>query len=377
MMKTIKLFLIVACVTILYSCQQTPSFTIAGTVDKPGLEGKKVFFLIGDWASSEHKMDSTVILDGKYSFQGIAEEVNNASIILNPNDRENAVWINLALENARITINTDADGWSIVSGTVDNERFQEFKNAKRPHEKRFYKAYEVYSAAENAGTLTSEDEEKINEERGIYRNTVGILTFEFVKNNINNPAAWSELHNCAISLPIEKQKELIAGANERTLKTSNVKEIQERIRILEKTAIGQPFTDFRMNTPEGKEVALSDYVGKGKCILIDFWASWCGPCRAEMPNVVAAYEKYKNKGFEIVGVSLDMKHDSWVKAIEELKLPWVHMSDLKGWGCEGCKLYAVTGVPSTVLLDKEGVIIARNIRGEELQAKLAELMEKK
>ena len=376
-MKTIELFFIIVYVIILYSCQQTPSFTILGTVAKPGLEGKKVFFIKGDLASPEYEMDSTIIRNGKYSFKGGTEEVNNASIILNPSDRENAVWINLALENAKITINTDADGWSIVSGTADNERFQEFKNAKRPHEKRFYEAYEIYSAAENAGTLTLEDEKKINEERGIYRNVVEAITFEFVKNNINNPAVWRELYNCAISLPIEKQKELIAGANERTLKISSVKEIQERIRTLEKTAIGQPFTEFRMNTPEGKEVSLSDYVGKGKYVLIDFWASWCGPCRAEMPNVVAAYEKYKNKGFEIVGVSLDMKHDSWVKAIEELKLPWVHMSDLKGWGCEGCKLYAVTGVPNTVLLDKEGIIIARNIRGEELQEKLAELMEKK
>lgn len=367
-----KLFTIVAGVAILASCQQKPAYTIEGTVDNSELEGAKVYLMAGDY-SSQSTSDSTVIANGTYTFKGVMAEATPGAIYISPENQENAVYVTLAIENAPIKVHTDAEGHTTVSGTPDNEKYQEFLNAKKPHEERFHKAYELYATS----AKTPEDEAKINEERRIFREVVNPLTFEYVKNNINSPAFWSELHNCAIMNPIDKQKELVAVANERTKQQPVMQTIMERIATLEKTAINQPFVDIRMPNPEGKEIALSDYAGKGKYVLIDFWASWCGPCRAEMPNVVEAYKKYKDKGFEIVGVSFDSKKEPWVKALKELDLPWVHMSDLKGWDSEGAKLYAVTGVPCTVLLDKEGKIIARNIRGEELQKKLAELMDAK
>ena len=129
-----------------------------------------------------------------------------------------------------------------------------------------------------------------------------------------------------------------------------------------------------MNTPEGKSVKLSDFISKNKYTLIDFWASWCGPCRQEMPNVVAAYNEFKAKGFGIVGVSQDNNLESRKKAIKDLNITWAQMSDLKGWQCEGAALYGVRAIPATVLVDQEGTIVARNLRGDELKAKLAELM---
>ena len=109
-------------------------------------------------------------------------------------------------------------------------------------------------------------------------------------------------------------------------------------------------------------------------VLLDFWASWCGPCRREMPNLVEAYAKYKNKNFEIVGVSLDQSADSWKEAIKKLNITWPQMSDLKYWNCEGAQLYAVSSIPHTVLIDGEGTIIARGLHGEGLQEKLAEVL---
>ena len=372
-MKTIKLFLVIIYIA-LYACQQNPSFTISGSVTKTELEGKKAYLVVGNWGIKEDKIDSTVIVNGEYVFKGSVQDINTASVLLNPDDRENNVRITLALENADITVYTDADGWTVVSGTDNNDRFQNFRNAKRPHDERSRKAYEVYNAARMAGALTLEDAEKFEKECEIWRSVVIPLTFEFIKKNINNPAFWNELYNCALSNPLEKQKELIAGANERTLKETCVKQIAERIHTLEKTDVGQPYIDLRMSAPDGEEIALSDYVGKGKYVLVDFWASWCGPCRAEIPNVLEVYNLYKDKDFEIIGVSLDSKHEAWVTAIQNLNLPWPQMSDLKGWNCAGAKIYGVTSIPHTILLDKDGKILARNLHGEELKNKMAELM---
>jgi len=124
--------------------------------------------------------------------------------------------------------------------------------------------------------------------------------------------------------------------------------------------------------PNGNTVRFSDHLGKGY-VLLDFWAAWCGPCRRENPNVVAAFQKYKNKGFTVFGVSLDKDKASWVKAIKDDGLDWAQVSDLAFWDTEAAALYGVRFIPSNLLIDEHGVIVARNIKGEELQEKLKEI----
>lgn len=141
----------------------------------------------------------------------------------------------------------------------------------------------------------------------------------------------------------------------------------------DKRAPGTKFKDMTMNDMDGKKVTLSQWAGKGNYVLVDFWASWCGPCRQEMPNVVVNYEKYHAKGFEIVGVSFDQNKEPWVKAVQTMGLRWPQMSDLKGWQCAASDLYGIKSIPASVLIDPQGTIIALDLRGKALGKKLKEI----
>lgn len=142
----------------------------------------------------------------------------------------------------------------------------------------------------------------------------------------------------------------------------------EKMKLL---AVGQPAPEIALPDPDGKVVPLSSM--KGKYVLVDFWAKWCGPCRQENPNVVAAYQKYKDKGFTVYGVSLDRSRQDWLQAIEQDKLTWTHVSDLKFWQSEAAKTYNINAIPFSLLLDPNGVIIAKNLRGAALHKKLEEI----
>lgn len=157
----------------------------------------------------------------------------------------------------------------------------------------------------------------------------------------------------------------------RKIDESNAEWQESKVRKQE--FVGQKFLDLEEPDLEGIMHKLSEYVGNGKWVLVDFWASWCGPCKAEMPNVVAAYKKYHTKGFDIVGLSFDREKDPWVKAIKDWDMPWIHLSDLQYWKSAPFDVYNVNSIPDNLLIDPEGIIVARGLRGEDLESKLCEI----
>lgn len=364
-MKKILLFAAIACAIV--ACSNKNAYTVKGNVENNDLNGQTVFIkkLVDKQLTS---VDSTVIADGKFTFKGKIETPEIYYIEISKLGR-----FGFILESANIDF-TIGDGFYTVTGTEFNSTITDFIKQRAEILKKGDAIVERYESAKADGSLTQELEGSLDTEYEAVEKELQDFGSEFLKKNVNNKVGELFVSNITSRWEIKEIEELLALANEETMNSERFKDIAERLQIAKSVAIGQPFVDLEMPNPQGEIIKLSDYAGKGKYVLVDFWASWCSPCRDEIPVLVDVYKKYKNKNFEIVGVSFDRDKDKWINGIAELKMTWVQMSDVKFWQSEGAKLYNVRSIPHTVLIDPQGIIIEKNLRGTALVNKLAELI---
>lgn len=272
-------------------------------------------------------------------------------------------------ENITIKIDTKAQPAYTIEGSKGSSLFVEYqKDKQKLQEKHISPLEKSFSQAS-----TETEKEKIYED---YMKALQVVEKELNQTTLkkfgNSIALVFLVMNWEDETDLDYMEEINKRLQVKFTKNQVATYAQNKLNKLKKFALGAVAPDISLPNTNGKAVNLSSL--KGKYVLIDFWAAWCGPCRQENPNIVAAYNKFKNKGFEIYGVSLDDNKEKWLNAIEKDKLTWINVSDLGGWQSSAAKLYNVTAIPKNFLLDKQGKIIAKNLRGKALEDKLKELM---
>lgn len=365
-MRKLSYLVIAAAVFSMVACTGgKPGYTITGTVE--GAADGDTVFLQEATGRSLVKLDTAIITNGTFTFEGAQDTVANRYVTCQVNGDN--LLMDFFLENGKIAISLTKDNDS-ATGTPNNDAYQEIRSKVSEISTKIRAAYESMGDS----TLSDEQKEAKQKEGAQLEEDYGTILKEGVQKNITNAVGVHLFKQMFYNNSTEENEALLSQIPANFQQDAAIIQIKELTEKQKKTAAGVKFTDFEMQTPDGKPIKLSDYVGKGKIVLVDFWASWCGPCRREMPNLVDAYAKYKSKNFEIVGVSLDQDGAAWKESIKTLKMTWPQMSDLKFWQSEGAQIYAVNSIPHTILIDGEGTIIARGLYGPKLLEKIAELV---
>lgn len=369
-----KYFPVAASVLLLAACSEKPGYEIAGTVSNADLNGKYVY-LYAYGVKDAAPLDSALVQNGAFSLKG-TQEVPALRVLRFSEDAVEPVRVSpgenapftatFILENSKLAVALDSV--SAVSGTPENDAQKQLQAQIRELRSGMDKLIADMRSGDEK--LAKQAEDKYEEiERRITKAVV-----DYILAHTDQQTAAKNLFDFRYYIGEDEQNEIIAKADSTFKAVPGISSLIDHLNVLKKVAVGQKFTDFEMPDAKGEMHKLSEYVGNGKVVLIDFWASWCPPCRAEMPNLVKAYKTYKNKGFDIIGISLDSKADAWAKGVKDLNITWPQLSDLKGWKNGGAALYGVNSIPHTILVGKDGTILAKNLHGQELEDKIKEVL---
>lgn len=353
---------------------QQKKFKITGTWKGGSIPEQVYLSYVNDGA---RQLDSSRIVNGKYHFSGKLTEPVVAVLAtaspLKPSGSE-ARRMQLFLETGKMKLtHTDSFSHVIVKGSASHLHLEAIQKMSKPYVAKLQEQYDLYSTARKTkdDAAMAAIEKKID---SITMERAEVVYKPFIQANPNSPVALYALKQYAgYDIDPEKVEPLFLLLDGRVRSLPSALTFSGEIEVAKKTAVGQLAMDFTQNDTLGNPVSLSSF--RGKYVLIDFWASWCGPCRVENPNVVKAFHKYKDKGFTVLGVSLDRMNarDKWLKAIQDDQLNWTQVSDLQFWNNAVAKQYGINAIPQNLLIDPQGKIIAKNLRGDALQEKLKEL----
>ncbi|GAB6010779.1 redoxin domain-containing protein [Viscerimonas tarda] len=319
-------------------------FVINGTLPDESQSGKTVYL-----STDNTLIDSCIIAKNTFHFEGITSqslELASITLIDKKHPYRRGDFNGFILEAGEISISSTGK----VGGTPHNEKFQALLDKQKAIQEQY--------------RLTQTPQ---------LRDEFITVTYNYLKENMSNGIGESLLGNAIQLFEAKQVVELIKSARPSFQQKPEIQALLQELSTFQ-PSIGDKFVDMKLKNLEGKDVSISDYIGKNKYILIDFWASWCGPCIRENPTLVEAYKKYKSKGFEIVGISLDESQPKWQQAVKNLDIAWPQMSDLGGWNSVAARTYKVNSIPMSFLLNGEGVVVGKNLRGELLLTKLDELL---
>jgi peroxiredoxin len=340
-------------------------YTLSGVFTK--IKSGKIFLTV--YVDDQAKKDSATISNGRFTFKGSLTKPSTA--VLYMPSRKND-WLQFYAEPGVIMISGPGDSLKLlkITGSKINDDNRKLASMLKPVEEWESRNYEVYkkaSAEKNQKTLDSLDE--LDEPIMLEKRK---LVKEFVEHNTASVrSAMAIEENYGYYAEASDVEPLYNMLNEKVKQSASGQKVKKMLDVYKTVAVGMMAPDIKQPGTDGKDISLSSL--KGKYVLVDFWASWCGPCRKENPNIVKAYGKYNSRGFEIFGVSYDNKKDRWEAAIKNDSLTWAQVSDLKGWQNATAEAYHIQAIPSNLLVDREGRIVAKNLLGKKLYAKLAEI----
>lgn len=355
-----KLFLISLTALFIFTISCThDGFRIEGEVS-PNIELNYTTIKLIDKAITDSVYaDSTLIENNQFRFKGNIN-IPRISHLIVTNERDETYNESFVLENGTIKVKIDSLGYMYISGTSQNDILSEYKATKRQE------MFDIMDYYKTARKTYSQDwnnvVDSISNVMNQMRKDGAKSDFQYAKKYVNTIAGTYIFEAIAHQLTFQQREEILSLMSNETKQIPSIKAII----TAQKTAIGSTYIDLQSTTHYGKEVQLSDYVGKTDYLLLDFWSSGCQPCIASLPALKTFYNKNRGGKLEIVGISLDIEKDDWLNAIQKNELNWVQISDLKSES-EAAKLYDIIAIPSTILVDKEGKIVAKNNTIEQMQ----------